>query len=307
MEMIHMSLDEAESVIYSPEFFNIQRMYTLARKNGENALKEAEQNLRHSIRTNFEIKRSIEDESSSDEEEVEDLFLNVTPNHRGNFTNFLSRGCYSKPNSPTFSETQESRSNSPEMLNRKLSLTSERNSPIHALTENTKRFRYPTLPYKSGPLYRTTNQFLPHLNLIWPASNRNHLSLKTPNETRSFENTRINQLTKQNSLPAPIKQMSLMYGSTSILNSPDVAGIRYRSQQNLSGNTPRLQRFTRQLTAQGPLVNKPLIRTAMMSKNKGGNYWTISNPLGNVRKNISSGFEPEGRLNYYIVGTTNDT
>ena len=37
--MIHMSLDEAESVIYSPEFFNIQRMYTLARENGENALK----------------------------------------------------------------------------------------------------------------------------------------------------------------------------------------------------------------------------------------------------------------------------
>lgn len=319
IEAIPMSLQEAESVIYSQEFFNTQRMYTLARKNGETALREAEQNLRHSIRVNFDIKRSFENETSSYDEEIEDLFQNISPNNRENIIKLLSRSCYSKPNSPTFSETQRSLPRSPALHIRSRSLTAERNSPIYGLTEtnNSKRFdtfsstikdditgikNYTNFPLKTHPLHRSSNQCLSQLKPIWSTSNSNHIHLKTTEEIKRSEKGRLNQLMKQSSFPTQHKNMSLMYQSTNIPKLPKAQSFSGTSHNNL-------QRFSKQLTIQGPAINTPLSRSSTSMNNEdNGKYWTIGTGLGNVRENnFSSGFETEGRLHYYIVGTTNDS
>ena len=318
---IPMSLEVAESVIYSQEFFNIQRMYKLARQNGESALREAEQNLRHSIRINFNTNRTFENETIDHEEEMEDLFQNISPNDRNNIPKLLSRAYYSKPNSPTHSETQGFLPNSSTLHIRSRSLNTERNSPINTVTEPniTKPFdkyssaikddiielkNYPTFPLKSYPLRRTSNQSLSQLQQVWSTSNTNLIHLKTTDEIKRSEKSRLNQLRKQNSFPVQPKNMSLVYGLTNIPNHPGTADICSRSP-SFSAPSNNLQRFTKQLTIQGSTINKPLSLNTTSINEDTGKYWT--NPLRNVRENIPAGFETEGRLHYYVVGTTNDS
>ena len=74
MKPVFMSWDEAESIIYSQEFFNVKRFYNCARKYGEMVVKEAEQNLRQSTKLNFDLKQSLDLEDSDPEDELEDLF-----------------------------------------------------------------------------------------------------------------------------------------------------------------------------------------------------------------------------------------
>ena len=312
-KLVSMSLEEAESVIYGHQFFDVQRSYTNVRMNCEYAIREAEQNLKNSTKMNSKLTQHFRNVPKECEVEIQDIFHNRAPSERMDVEAPDSRSYFSKPNScnilrsrsllnPSL-EPLRSLPPSPTMERRSLSLTPE---PV---AQDTTSRQYDTVHanYRdrlasrgdidkfgdaSQPLYRAKNICLtsiPHKS-----------TLKSPNEANVSHITRLHRLRAQNANSSNFNHMTIGYGSI------------FREQPFQSANTS-----TRSTKAHGSSnLHKRLIKQITLPE-------PYSLDIPNVKENVSLispkvdqpgerrqktiRFEKERAIHYYIVGKTNHT
>jgi hypothetical protein len=323
MKPVFMSWDDAESIIYSEEFFNVKRFYNCARKYGDIVIKEAEQNLRQSTKLNFDLKQSLDLEDSGHEDELEDLFEDIdskgkkhiasSSSRKGSLESILDpKACFRIP-----SEYRRSLPASPTLHIRSMSLTPEpirqnnidrQHDTIQANTRNNDidRKNYPTcLPVKSNSLFRTNNVGLTNRKKTWCNSNPN--ILQSTNQIQLSETSRLHQIRPQNSFLLHSKDMTFGNASSSATyhGHPATTCSQTASFNGISNNSKRL---TNQLTLPESWsgASRNIEEESLKNASSVGRF-------GNIRKNMAMEYETtlgiknERPVNYYIVGTTHNT
>ena len=323
MKPVFMSWDDAESVIYSQEFFNVKRFYNCARKYGDIVVKEAEQNLRQSTKLNFDLKQSLDLEDSDHEEELEDLFEDINSNDKKHLSSSSSRkGSLESILDPKssfriHSESRSSLPTSPILQIRSMSLTPELIGQTHierqydTIQANTRnnaidRKNYPMcLPVISNSLYRTNNICLTNPKKPWYNSNPN--ILQSTNEIQLSEASRLHQIRPQSSFLLNSKDIVFGNASSSATYHAQSADTfsRRASFNDISNNSKRL-------TKQSTLPESWSVATRNIEEENMKNASSVGR-FGNIRKNMAMEYETtlrtknERPVNYYIVGRTHNT
>ena len=309
-KLVSMSLEDAESVIYGHQFFDVQRSYTNARMNCEYAFREAEQNLKNSTKMNSKLTQHFRNVPKECEVEIQDIFQNRHPSKSLDVEFSDSCSYYSKPKSSNILRSKSllnpsleplrSLPPSPTMERRSLSLTPEpvvqdtksrQYDTIHANYRDSLALRGDIDPFGKvpQPLYRAKNICLtsiPHKS-----------TLKSPNEANVFHIARFHRLRAQNAHSSNLNHMTIGYGSI-FRDQPFQSSS---TSTKVHGTSNLHKRLIKQITLPEPY--------SLDIKNIKENVSLISPKVDQPgeRRQKTIRFEKENAIHYYIVGKTNNT
>ena len=339
-----MSIAEAEAIIYGPEFFNVQRIYSRAKRNGEFTIKEAENNLSYSTNVNANLKKSFESKYSCLTNEIEDLFYGVTPNDIKHLTTDVkSKAFYSRPSSPggvleSFQSLRmpfdsiRSLPTSPTLQRRNMSRITETERSIH-----TNR-QYDTIHASSEPIAPIIDNRM--YNTVH-ASGRDNLSgrknysglplkshplYRTTNiclsnsklplssfsatlqnstiDLQRSENNRINHLVAKKSFPFQSKNMTLTSLHKTPLTHVSENTDDFFNETSVNGGSNRSKRLTKQTTLPEASFST---NSNDIIEDRYKHPRSSVDHVGAKGQKLKSRFEPEKPLRYHIVGRTDNT
>ena len=312
-KLVSMSLEEAESVIYGHQFFDVQRSYSNARMNCEYAIQEAEQNLKISTNMNSKLTQQFRNVPKECEVEIQDIFHNRAPSKSLDIEGADSCSYYSKSNSHNILRSKSllnpslepvrSLPPSPTMERRSLSLTPEPGAQditsrqydtVHANYRDSLALRGEIDPFGevSQPLYRAKNICLtsiPHKS-----------TLKSPNEANVSQITRLHRLRAQNAHSSNLNHMTIGYGSV-FREQPFQSANMGTKTTKLHGSSNLHKRLIKQITLPEPYS----LDISNIKENVSLIPPKVDQPGERRQKTIR--FEKERAIHYYIVGKTNNT